>query len=124
MLKKINLLILSFLFFLSLFACVNNKRETILKQVGICDTINTSYKQIIVPILTTQCNSQNLCHGANPGSISLETYQAVKDNSTSILERIKRQPGDGGFMPKDNQKVSDCDINKIQTWVNRGALEN
>lgn len=84
-----------------------------------CDTVNTKYASVIAPILQTNCNT-NGCHGgSSASSILLENYQQVKDNYANILTRIN-----SGNMPKNNPKLDDCKINKIQTWVNKGAQNN
>jgi hypothetical protein len=106
------------LLFISAFSsCKNNNRQTLLG--GICDTTNTKFATVIYPIIITHCNTQSGCHGASPGSISLEGYDNIKAAYPSILEQIK-----SGNMPKGASALDLCTITKIQTWVNRGANNN
>lgn len=104
---------------LSMFSCTNKNKQDILNQ-GICDTSNTKYSTVISPIITTSCNTQSGCHGgASLGSVSLESYQDVKDRVTDIVNRVN-----SGNMPKNNSKLDDCSISKIESWVNKGAQNN
>ncbi len=100
--------------------CTYAHKDKVLGNSGICDTTNTKFAAVIQPIITTYCNTQSGCHGgSNLGSISLEGYNNVKDNYTSILSRIK-----SGNMPQGSPKLDDCTILKVQTWVDRGAQNN
>jgi len=57
------------------------------------------------------------CHG------DLSTYSAAKSRVTLILDRIQRQPNQGGFMPQTGNKVPDEQIKSIQKWLSDGLLE-
>ncbi|HMN33617.1 MAG TPA: hypothetical protein PKA54_09600 [Chitinophagaceae bacterium] len=110
--------ILSLFIIVNIFlACTNKNKQELIAQ---CDVSNLSYVNDIVPILNTHCNSQSGCHGGvDIGSISLETYTDAKDNIDDILVRIKT-----GNMPKNNSKLEDCLISKIQEWKNLGTPNN
>ena len=91
-----------------------------------CDTANMEYQADIVPILSTFCYS---CHGENTNSgsmgIILEGFDNIKsraDNGTlvGVISHASGYPP----MPKDGTKLSDCNINKITSWVNNGAQNN
>lgn len=89
-----------------------------------CQTDDMSLASDIIPILTQDCMQ---CHSnaANFGNVSLEDYedllQYVEDGS--LLGVVKH---DSGFspMPKGAAKLLDCEIEKIQAWINNGALNN
>ncbi|MEZ5046544.1 MAG: hypothetical protein R2831_06090 [Chitinophagaceae bacterium] len=90
-----------------------------------CDTSGTmTYTNHIAPILQTNCNG---CHNAsNPSAgIDVSTY-----NSLSIIVNNGKLNGAinhlSGFspMPKNAQKMSDCNIAKITKWINNGAPNN
>lgn len=99
--------------------CTNRNRQEIM-ATNMCDTTLTTYSAIVSNIITTKCNDQSGCHGsASPGSVSLQSYQNVKDRITDILDRIK-----SGNMPKSNPNLDDCTILKIETWANKGAINN
>ncbi len=91
-----------------------------------CDTTSVSYSNQIVSILNAQCN---YCHGAAANSIGggiyLNTYAALKPyvNNGSFLNSIL-QNGKASAMPKNGAKMDNCSILKIQSWINKGALNN
>lgn len=91
---------------------------------GSCDTVNMKYVANVQPILQANCYS---CHGngqAN-GGVTLDNYAGVKavaDNG-KLIGVITHAPGFPP-MPKGGAKLSDCNINKIRSWINRGAQNN
>jgi mono/diheme cytochrome c family protein len=91
-----------------------------------CDTANSQYMADVVPILTNNCYR---CHGAatNSGSfgIVLEGYSNLKPyaESGTLIGVITHA---NGFtpMPQDGGKLSDCNINKIRSWIAHGIQNN
>jgi cytochrome c553 len=89
-----------------------------------CDTVNMKYTANVLPIISANCYS---CHGNGnvSGGVSLGNYAGVKaqvDNG-NLLHVINH---DAGYpaMPQGGSKLSDCNINKIRSWINHGALNN
>lgn len=89
-----------------------------------CDTLTVKYSTHIEPLITTFCRG---CHsGSNPsGGIFMDNYSNVKLSvmNGSFLGSIKREAGWSG-MPKNGTKLSDCNIRKIEIWIQNGALNN
>ena len=89
-----------------------------------CETNGITYSGIILPIIENNCYS---CHDAanNFGGITLEGYTQLKSyvDNGSLLGVIRH---DSGFspMPKNLAKLLDCEIAKIETWINNGAPDN
>lgn len=88
-----------------------------------CDTtLAATFDQSIVLIMKSNCVS---CHsGSNPsGGILLETYQQVADYSTNpkFLKSIRHESGASAMPP--NSKIRDCEINKIDVWIQNGVPE-
>jgi hypothetical protein len=90
----------------------------------ICDTTNIKYSIDVKPIFEQNCYS---CHSsAAAGTLSgdllnledLDQIQRVVDNG-KLLRNIKHEPG-GIPMPYKGTKLSDCKINIIENWINRG----
>ena len=91
---------------------------------GSCDTVGMRYAANVQPILQANCY---VCHGNGnvEGGISLDTYSKAKtlaDNG-KLIGVISHAAGFSP-MPKNASKLSDCNINKIRNWINRGALNN
>ncbi len=89
-----------------------------------CDTANVKYSTGVVPILQANCYG---CHGngqAN-GGVALDNYNTVKTRGLngSLIGVITHAQGYPA-MPQGGAKLSDCNINKIRSWINNGALNN
>jgi hypothetical protein len=114
---------------LLIFSCSKTSVEALNNTPGnptTCDTVNMKYATNVVPILTDFCYA---CHGANTnsgsGGIILEGYENIRPRAISgtLMGVISHS---AGFpqMPKDGPKLSDCNINKIRSWINNGAQDN
>jgi len=89
-----------------------------------CDTSNVKYATHIKPLIQNACQG---CHsGASPGGgIDLATYSGVKaiaDNG-KLFGSISYLSGYTA-MPKNGNKLTDCQINMVKIWINQGAPEN
>lgn len=89
-----------------------------------CQTENVSYNDNIVPILNRECLS---CHNSfsEQGGVNLEGYENVLEyvNDGSLLGSIKHEDGYEP-MPLSGSKMSNCDIDRIESWINDGAPDN
>ncbi|PSL31982.1 c-type cytochrome [Chitinophaga ginsengisoli] len=89
-----------------------------------CDTANMQYTRDVLPIISGSCYS---CHGNGnvSGGVSLGNYAGLKTQADNgnLLHVINH---DAGYpaMPQGGSKLSDCNINKIRSWINHGALNN
>lgn len=122
-----NILFLSLLvlFIGILSSCETTSEEQLLADANfVCDTTNVTFSNAIRPLVDTHCLS---CHNnrSQSGGVNLEGYANVKvyiDNG-EFLGTIRH---DAGFdpMPQGSSKLPDCDISKIEIWINNGALDN
>lgn len=91
---------------------------------GNCDLTNVTYSNTIKPILNTYCTG---CHsgGAPQGGIDLNSY-----NTVQVYAKNGRLSGavnwTSGYvaMPYKSTKLNACNISKIKTWIDAGALNN
>ena len=89
-----------------------------------CDVEDMSLANDILPILENDCYG---CHSAaaNFGNITIEGYDNLLKyvDDGSLLGAIKHE---GGYspMPKTGAKLLDCEIAKIESWIDLGALNN
>lgn len=92
--------------------CVSNSTS--------CDTTNVTYTNSIKTIFDTYCTG---CHNAsNPGGgYALDTYMncVMCANSGRLLGAVQWMSGYSP-MPQGGSKLSDCNIAKIQKWINSG----
>lgn len=92
--------------------------------VNPCDTTNVSFSSTIVPILQQNCYS---CHSEaiSIGAISVEGYESVLTlvNNGRLVGSINHLSGYQP-MPSDAPKLSNCNLSKIDAWINQGALNN
>ena len=104
-------------------SCKYNNQETL---YPVCDTMQVTYSGTIVPILKDNCYR---CHGTttNTGSsgIILEDYNVLKGYAADgrLYGNVAHLPNYIP-MPYDGGKLSDCDINKIKSWVDKGYPTN
>jgi len=89
-----------------------------------CQTESVTYSNQVLDIIEGACYN---CHDAasNFGNITLEGYDELKkyvDNG-QLLGAIRH---DAGFspMPKNEAQLLECDVEKIEVWVNEGAPNN
>jgi cytochrome c5 len=89
-----------------------------------CDTANMKYAADVQPIISASCYG---CHGGSSasGGISLDSYAELKTQADNgnLLGTITHASGYSA-MPQGGTKLSDCNINKIRSWINHGTLNN
>lgn len=91
-----------------------------------CDLENVTFSATVKPILQASCYA---CHSntnyINQGSgIRLENYEDVKlQAGNRLMGAIRHEPGHVP-MPLNGGKLPDCEINKIQRWIDNGMLNN
>lgn len=119
--KLVALLFVSMAIFNS---CYYDIEEELYPYDVACNTENMSFSADIVPIITTNCYA---CHDqANAfGGVVLDNYNGVKNavNNSTLLGVIRHEAGFSP-MPKGGNKLLDCEIAKIESWITGGALDN
>lgn len=89
-----------------------------------CNTQNMSYQNDIKSILEANCLA---CHKTTNASfgINLEGYAKVKPYAQSgELSKVINHVAGYDPMPKNASKMSDCDIAKIDAWIEQGIQNN
>jgi len=90
-----------------------------------CNLSNVTYSGSISKIMTANCNS---CHTAsNPsGNVITDTYSGLYKAAITDSLLMKAVKHDLSLypMPVGGSKLSDCDISKLQLWVDAGAPNN
>ncbi|HNU47314.1 MAG TPA: hypothetical protein PKM40_00690 [Bacteroidia bacterium] len=120
-----NLILISGIFIaLCISSCYYDVEDELYPNTGNCDTLNITYSQTVAPIISSNCK---VCHSASmaQGNVVIDTYAAIKtyaDNG-KLLGSLNH---DSGYepMPKNQNKLSDCNIKKISIWINQGTPNN
>jgi hypothetical protein len=120
----VKLLILP-LFVLLATGCSWENEETLYPESGLCDTLDVSYSEDVVPILANNCYE---CHSnTNAPDFSyghaFEDYEDVFASSNLIVGAINHLEGFPP-MPRGSDKLDTCSISVIEAWVNNGAPDN
>ena len=117
------LLVIGLFILLTSSSCYYDKAE-ILYPPSTCDTAIITYRNTIVPILAANCTT---CHGGTLPAygIDLTVYSVVKaqvDNG-KLWGTVSHAAGYPP-MPKNSDKLNDCNLNKIKLWILAGAPNN
>ena len=68
----------------------------------------------IEPLMISKCGP---CHVAGKGNkLPLDNMDNVKSHIDDIIRRIQMQPGERGYMPFKNERLSDAEIAMVKTW--------
>jgi hypothetical protein len=105
---------------LSLYGCESNTYESLEEPTVIVGKVN--YTTNVKSIIDANCVG---CHASGGSLVPLGTYSEVKDamQNTDLLDRIQRQNGAPGQMPRAGRMAQDR-INTILQWNTDGLLEN
>ncbi len=120
-----------FLCFSLLFtACYYDNKEDLYDYIEVeggeneCEFSDVSYSMDLKAIFDLNCN--NACHNsANQfGGVILESHGAVTSflADGTLMGVIKHEDGFSPMPPSG--KLTDCEIDKIQFWINDGAPNN
>ena len=60
----------------------------------------------------------------NGNKANFENFDNIVRNTNSILIRIQKNPGERGFMPLRNLKLTNDELAVFIKWVNDGSLKN
>ncbi len=110
---------------LLLSSCYYDNMEDLYPDTGgVCDTTNVTFSQTVLPVLQSHCTG---CHsGSAPsGNISIVNYNDVVllVHSGRLLGTIRHEQGYSP-MPKGGNKLSNCDIAKLEKWISDGMPDN
>jgi uncharacterized membrane protein len=93
----------------------------------VCDSSLVTYTAKVAPLLQARCNS---CHSeavfrSLGGRIALYDYETAQSSfqGPRFFCAIRQQGGDCQAMPRGSAKLSDCEINMLQAWVDSGFVE-
>lgn len=109
---------------MTLSACYKNDLET-LGGTKDCNIVNMSYANDIRTMVAVSCAVSG-CHDAGATTtFTLTSYEDVKliVDDGRFLKSVRHEQGIAP-MPKSSSKLSECNINRIASWIQAGALNN
>jgi hypothetical protein len=95
------------------------------EPITVTITVNlkkVTYNADIKPLLVASCAPCHLAGGTNPNK--WDEYTPAKTKIATILDRVKREPGTTGFMPRNGTKLAADKIALLEKWQADGLLEN
>lgn len=116
--------------FIAFFGCSNENLEDI--HPGIydpptapCDTAAMTYNNDMKPLFLGSCGAdRNTCHkGPNTHDVNLDNYFDARNLGVDgdLMMSVLHENGVEPMPPDGNPPLSQCNINKIQNWVDRGC---
>lgn len=121
---KKTLVLFTFIALLATSCYYDNAEELYGNQNQVCDVSAVTYSQDVNAIIVQNC-AYSGCH-LNPDAqagLDFSTHATVQANSAAIKDRINRPAGTVGAMPTSGP-MSACNIEKVTTWIDQGALNN
>lgn len=121
---------LAVMVFVFIVACSKSNEEDLNNNPGggnpnTCVTTNMKYSTDIAPIISANCFACHSNANASVSGFSLEGHSNLKAkvDDGRLVGAITHAAGFAA-MPQGGAKLSDCNINKIISWVNAGAPNN
>jgi hypothetical protein len=125
-------LILSTTLILTTQSCYYDNEEELYRinttTTTTCDTTTAKFATFVKPLMDSKCATSG-CHNAASASAgcNLSTHTSIKNYVTSqkatFLGSMK-QTSAYSSMPKGGAKLPDCDIKKLEVWINAGMQNN
>ena len=109
---------------ISFSGCEKNVEEDPESNTLDCSAVETYYTEDVAPVLSSNCIA---CHSGSSASGGLyldsytNVYSAIK--SGNVLDRVNRNNGDNGFMPQGGQKLSNANLDILQTFFDMECSE-
>jgi hypothetical protein len=115
--------ILSIVSLFALSACLKDKTIEPTSEIGSSDTVSFS-GEILPEIFNVSCNTTG-CHNSatNAGDYILENYSQINSASEILLKVMNHDP-EYLAMPLGGEKIADSLIQKFDSWIKQGKLNN
>ncbi len=107
-------------------SCYYDKEDLLYGSGGNCDSTAATYSATVAPMMNSFCATGG-CHNASSASagLVLDNYNGVKAIASNgkLMSTVNWTAGFSP-MPKGGSKLSNCNIQKLQKWVDAGAPNN
>lgn len=120
--------ILFILFVATVAGCYYDTEEKLYPELSTsCDLTNVTFAATVTPILQASCFS---CHSnsnaaGSGGGIKIQNYADVVTlaKNGKLMGTVTHASGYQA-MPQGGGKLTDCEINQLQKWIDNGTLNN
>lgn len=120
---KINLLFFPVIISVFLTSCEYSSEIDLIEQIELDETITYNlHVAFIIDNNCVTCHSNPAVGGASVPMTNFEEVKTVFEN-TDALDRMSRQPGESGFMPKYGSRLPQASIDLVEQWINQGFVE-
>ena len=102
-------------------SCTNDSQDDLIEQMQTPQLV--TYTNSVKGTIDNNCIS---CHASTPvngAPYSLVSYDDVKNNVASIINRISRQEGESGLMPAGGPRLPQNLIDDVVQWQSDGLEE-
>jgi hypothetical protein len=100
-------------------ACTKNTPQPTVEVAEVSKFV--TFNKDIKPLFADRCTP---CHTALGDRINkYDDYKTVNSLITGIIGRIKKEPTDALFMPKNGKKITVQEMALINQWIADGQLE-
>ncbi|MGE5424932.1 MAG: hypothetical protein ACM3N9_06190 [Syntrophothermus sp.] len=121
--KYLKFLILFFVLGAALNSCYNDNEYDLYPYTA-CDSTSSTYSGTIVSIMAANCNT---CHSAAlaNGNVVTENYQGLQIIAANgKLKGVTNWLPGYVHMPLNSLQLPQCDLAKINFWINAGFPNN
>ncbi len=117
-----NIFVIATLFIVLIFAACAKKTTPTQTAAEPSKAKATSFVTDVQPLIQAKCSP---CHLPSKGGNkeSFETYTDAQKSAANMIIRIEKNPGDRGFMPFKQPKLSAEEIAVFKKWVSDGTVE-
>jgi|TARA_B110000046_G_scaffold20079_1_gene19066 hypothetical protein len=120
---KITPFIFAFSFAVLMLSCTTTNESDLIEKLE--PEIVITYTEHIKPIYDNNCLN---CHSNPPingAGMPFTTLSELRNSieNTDHIDRINRQPGEGGFMPLGGARLPQASIDLIMQWQSEGFAE-
>jgi hypothetical protein len=121
---RISAEILTLLLVMIILSCESKNEEDLFGQKK-CDTLNVTFSGDFQPILESICHNCHHSGATQYAPFVFDTYDDVKLRiDQGRLEGAINHRQGFSPMPKNRDKLPDCNLAKINAWINQGAPDN
>lgn len=85
-----------------------------------CNLSSLTYEGGVNQIINNNC-AYSGCHAGTIETFDFTTYEGVKTAIGSFKDRINRNIDDPLFMPQNKFELTECDLAKLNAWLNSGS---